>query len=924
MKKMVGMGRWATVMTMAALMGCMGESPESLVNTAKAQLEKKDAKAAVISLKNALQKNPGLAEARFLLGKALMSGGDLVGADIELRKARDAGYASDELTTLQAQLMLSRGQGRELIKQFGNTVLNEPARMAELKTTLAAAALSSGRKEQARVWVDEALKLDATNERSQLLGIQILGAEQGMTPALAALESFLKTHPTNAEAWGKKGQWLAADGKLQEAEQAFRQALQQDKGNVAAHVGLAGLALARRDAPAAKQALDAFAAAKPNHPQLKLLQANYALDQNDTKAAQEALQPLLKMASEDARVQYLAGVMEFQRAAWLKAESHLAKAVTAMPEAGSARLLLAKTYLRLGEPAKTLSTLQPLLVASTAQGEVFAVAAEAELALGHNDKAERHFARAAQLNPKDGRSRTVLAMAQLSKGRTEQSLHELEGISAEDSGTSADMALIITHLRAKDYDKALAAIDVLERKQANKVVPANLRGRVELARGNRAAARKAFETALQADPLNMPAAGSLASMDLADKQPKAALGRFEAMLKKDSAYWPAQLAIVRLKEQQGSTKDELESQLSALVKKYPDAVPARAWLISSLMERQRYKEAATLAQEGMAASPDNMELALMLGQILSLSGEVNQSISAYTKASGLQPSSPLPYMGMAETYSRAKNASAAEQNLRKALSLKPDHLPAQTALVAISTQNGKLDEARKLIQTVQTQRPRDSVGWLLEGDLEASQRHWPQAVALFRKGLEKSKNPELALRMHRALLASGNKAEASEFAQRWRKDFPKDDIFLYYLGDVAMQAGDYATALARYRDVQTQQPQHAAALNNIAWLLNQTGQKDALKYAEQANALSPGQAAFMDTLAEILVKEGQLDRALKIQTQAVALEPNIAQHRLHLAAYLLKAGKKADAKAELQKLQALGERFPQQVEVSKLLGEVNR
>ena len=918
------MGRWALAMTVAALMGCMGESPESLVSTAKTQLDKKDTKAAVISLKNALQKNPGLAEARFLLGKTLLEGGDLNGADIELRKAKDAGYVSEELTTLQAQLMLSRGQAAELIKQFGNSALSQPARMAELKTSLATAALSLGRKEQARGWVDEALKLDAGSARSQLLGIQILGAEQGMAPALAALETFLQSHPANAEAWVKKGQWLAADGKLPESEQAFRQALQQDKAYVPAHVGLTSLALAKRDATAAKQALDAFAAVNPNHPQLKLLQANYALDQNDTKAAQEALQPLLKMASEDGRVQYLAGVLEFQRSAWLKAESHLAKAVTAMPEARSARLLLAKTYLRLGEPAKTLSTLQSLLSPGSTQAEAFAVAAEAELALGHNDKAEKHFARAAQLNPKDGRSRTALAMTQFGKGRTEQSLHELEGISAEDTGTSADMALIAAHFRAKNFDKALAAIDVLERKQASKAIPANLRGRVELARGNRVAARKAFEAALQADPMYMPAAGSLASMDLADKQPQAALGRFEAMLKKDGAYWPAQLAIVRLKEHLGSTKDELESQLGAMVKKYPDAVPARAWLINSLMERKRYKEAATLAQEGLATSPDSMELALMLGQILSLSGDVNQSISAYSKASGLQPSSPLPYMGMAETYSRAKNASAAEQNLRKALSLKSDHLPAQTALLAIAMQNGKVDDARSIIKTVQTQRPRESVGWMLEGDLEMSQRHWAQAVSLFRKGLEKSKNPELALRMHRALLAAGNKAEAAEFAQRWRKDFPKDDTFLYYLGDVAMQAGDYPNALARYREVLALLPQHAAAMNNMAWLLNQTGQKDALKYAEKANELRPGQPAFMDTLAEILVKDGKLDQALKVQTQAVALEPNIAQHRLHLAAYLLKAGKKAEAKTELQKLQALGARFPQQAEVTKLLGESDR
>ena len=68
------------------LSGC-GQSPEQMVASAKEYLGKNDRNAAIIQLKNALQENPNLGEARLLLGRAQLQAGDLASAEKGLRRA---------------------------------------------------------------------------------------------------------------------------------------------------------------------------------------------------------------------------------------------------------------------------------------------------------------------------------------------------------------------------------------------------------------------------------------------------------------------------------------------------------------------------------------------------------------------------------------------------------------------------------------------------------------------------------------------------------------------------------------------------------------------------------------------------------------------------------------------------------------------
>lgn len=919
----VGTKRLAAWLLVAfSMAGCFSDSPEHLLASAKSHLEKKDSKAAVIQLKNALQANANLAEARFLLGKILLENGDVEGAAIELSKARDSDYASDELRALLGRTLFLRGQLDKLQAEYGQAELATPEAMADLQATLASAYAMRGKPVEARSRIDKALKLDAGSLRVQLVHIRLLASDGGVATALAALEHLLSKNTGNAEALQLKGEFQALTGRTDEAILAFRESLKLDRTNAAAHTGLLSLLITKSDRDAAASALADFKAKLPNHPQLRLFMAIQAMEAGDLKTAREYAQVLLKAAPDDGRVQFLAGAIEFRGGALVQAENHLSKALRVAPNARRVRLLLARTHLRSGEAAKALNVLRPAIDDGKADADIFAAAAEAHFQLGNAELAEGYLRQAVKLNPQDTRSRTALAVASIGKGRGDQGFDELRAISEEDSGTTADLALISTLMRKGEAEKTLKAIDALELKQPTSPLGQMLRGGVELKRGNQTQARLAFEAALKADPVFFPAVSSLASMDVADKKPELAIKRFEDLLEKDPRHERAQMAIVSLRAQAGATANELVDLLTKAVKKNPDALAPRAALVRLQLERKEVKLALATVQEGVATSPDSPELHELLGRVQMVSGENNQALAAFNKMAALQPTSPQPFMRMAELYMANKDTAAAVQSLKRALSVKADFVPARAALVALEMAAGRVTEARVQIRAMQKQSPQDPRAYELEGDLETQQKNWLKAVAAYRASFDVRAQTDSAIKLHRSLIMSGKRAEATTFEATWRKRHPSDSAFVFYLGDSALLRSDHGQALGHYQDVLKLQPDNAAANNNIAWLLYKTKRPGALAYAEKAHRLRPDHPAFLDTLAEIHAGEGDLNKALELQKQAVALAPQQHMHRLHLARYYIKAGQPNEARGELLRLAALGDKFDQASEVKRLQAEL--
>jgi putative PEP-CTERM system TPR-repeat lipoprotein len=914
----------ATVTGVLMLLGaCSEKSTDEQLKEARASLAAKQVATAIVQLKVTLKQHPDLAEARFLFGEALLDGGDPAPAAVELRKALDLGYPRNQSLPLLARSLLTSQQHKKLINEFSTTDLDDPKAVADLKTSLAAAYAINGDRGKAQEAIAMAERAVPDFPATLMLKARFAAEQHNYDLTLALLDKALAIDPSSPEGWVQKGEsLLVARQDAAGAADAFRRALSLRPNHLGAQSGLVSLAISQKNWKEAAERLEELRSNYPEHPQTALFDAQLVLVDKKPAQAKQKIELALKAMPDNVQALQLAGAIHLANGSLVEAERSLNKALSLQPDLPFARRELARTQLRLGEPTKVLSTLQPLTSKNDRTASTYALAGEAYMQLGKLDQGIASYSEAAQLEPANSAYRTQLALAKHRKAGAasiDALASELTQIAASDSGTSADLALFTALMKSNQPDRALKAADAIERKQPDSPVASNLRGRAYLQKNDIASARTSFEKALVKDPAYVPAALSLATLDVQSKKPADAKKRFDTILARNPNDAEALLALAKIRMSEKAPSDEIARLLGNAAKLNPTEAEPRLLLVELYLARHQDKLALDVAQEAVTALPGNPDVLDALGRAQLASGDAQQALMSFKKLSGMEPRSTRSYVRIAGAHLTTNNVKAAESSLQQALRLYPAYLPIQEQLYKIALTDNRPRDAAQIAQTIQAQRPGEMVGYGLEATAEVARKNPDGAVAAYRKGFKKNPRTDFAINLHSTLLSARQIAEADQMAAAWLSDYPKDIGFLAYVGNLAMVRGNYEKAEQYFRSVLKLQPDNAAALNNIAWVMSRLKKPGAVEYAERALKLEPDTPGLMDTLALALAAEGQPDKALEIQKKAIALAPQDQMLHLNLAKILLQTGDKQNAAAELKALEKLGDKFAAQPEVARML-----
>ena len=892
------------------------QSTESLLTEAKQYQQKGDLKAALIQLKNAVEKSPENGEARMELGGLELAMGDFVSAEKEFGKARSLGVPADRVLPQLGKAIAQQGKFKELLTEI---TPEQAARSAPLLVLRGDALLYTGKNDEAKQAYDQALALNP-NSGNALLGLaRYAAATQNAEAAERYVSDAVAKDPKNPDVHMARGTLLRTQGKSDEALAAFDQVLALDPHHRTAHIEKAYVEITRGKYPAAKAEIDAADKNSPGSLLVTYTRALYEFSQGKYAAAQDALQRVLKAAPDHMPSVLLAGASEMNLGSTQQAEQHLRKYLETYPNDVYARKLLAQTLLKSSQPADAAATLAPTLENAGNDPQLLALAGESYMQVRDFGKASSYLEKAATLAPKAASVRTSLGLSKLAQGDQAGGLSELQlATTLDPKSTQAAMALIQTEVGLKHFDKAIAAAKTLQQQQPDNPQVYNMLGAVYMLTGDKAEARAAFEKAVALQPTFFPAITNLSRLDLQDNKPDAAKRNFEKLLEKDKTNYGAMAALGELAMLQKNTA-EATSWYEKASAANPDAVVPALKLGQHYLRINEPQKAMTLARKFQTANPTNPELLELLGQAQVASKDTSGALETYSKLVNLIPKAAAPHLRLAGVHMLMQNNAAAADDLKRAVELQPNLIPARLAQIELAARMGRMDDALNAARQIQKLNPDAAVGYAAEGDVLMAQKKPAQALPLYDKALAIDNAQPLLFKSLQALMLDGKAKEAQARATQWIKQHPNDDLINMFAAESSLGAKDYKAAIGLLEPVVKRNPNNAAALNNLAYAYQQNKDPRALATAEQAYKLAANNPGVMDTLGWLLVEQGNVARGVPLLQKASSMAPDASEMRYHLAVGLSKSGDKAGARKELDALLAKDKSFAQADEARALL-----
>lgn len=913
------------------LMGVLGAvvptavQAASFLERAQEYFAEGDMEAASVELKNALQRHPNDAEARFLLGKVHLQLGDPASAEKELLKARELGLDSQELDLMLAYARLGQQRFDTVVSSIDEEVRAESEVQRDLYVARGEALLGLGKFDEANAVFDRVLQ-DGPHVQALVNKSRIAIALSEMQEARNLLDRAAAIDPRDPRLLAVDGAWYFQERRFEEAQDRFVKAAQLDPTRLESHIGRIQSLLHLGELDEAAGVVETLRKRNPNVAAVVLQDGIVQFLRGRFQDAETAAEQVLAVAPAQPQALLVAGHSAFQLKKYEKARAQLGAYLAQNPQDHQARMVLGLTMLSLGYADQAYGTLKaPDGGEIPDQGAYLDALTTAAFTVGDKEAGLKYLEKLAAKQPDDAALQERLGITRQALGDAEGGAEALErAIELDPDRHGTYLQLFTARMQQK---RAGLALEVAQRVQdhfPDKASGDTLLGIVYLTMRERDKAREAFARAVEKEPDDAQAAGNLVNILRIEGKTGEARAVLDRVLKTAPGHLSTLLTAAELATEAGDHA-AAESLWQQAIDHNPDAVQPRISLGNRYIASNRPGEALVVAEPALAANPNSLGLLETVGQARLRTGDRAGALRSFETLAKLVPDSARAQEYLMWALQENGRTAEALEAAERTLALDPNIARARFGQVRYLAQLGQLEEAEEQLAGLREDFPDDVELLLIEGRIALAEKRGDEAVAIHRKAFELRQTNFMLIELVRALFATSRVDEGLTAMQDWLVEFPEDRFMRTTLAETYMAMGRLPEAEQQYEAILNIAPDSAWALNNLAWLRMMLGRaEEAVPPARRAAGLAPGEPEIADTLAVILLEVGEKREALDLLRNARRADSDSLTIHFHFARALAANGETEGAVNELRALLQKEGAFRERPNAEALLTELTR
>ncbi len=888
-------GAVGVVLLTSVASGCSEQSAEDYMAEARAKVEQGKTKAAVIDYKNAIKMDPQAAAPRFELGKLYLENDNFASAEKELSRARELGYPASQVLPLLAQSYQQTGAENALSEVDHNTQGLSGAERVEVGFYKVEALLELEKEKQALALIEELQDVETT---SVYKGLTVVLKDVINNDMKAALEKALVLYdqsPLNKDVLDQLARLHLANGNRQAATQIYKEYAGAYPADVSRQFVLVALLVDQRRLDDAEPYVDKLLKLSDTHPLLNQFKGLIAASHGEYETALSRLETAIKNGSKDPVARLVAGLSAYQLNDYDAARLHLSMIASELPDNHPGLRMLAHSMLEQGESQAAYEVMSRFEGDLESDASLLSSASMQLMREGNTKDAKALLDKSAPL------STTAEDLAKL--GVLQLSLNDVEGLvnleaaveKAPDS-VVAQSALVRAYMAAGNAEKAKKAANEWRESSPDNVEPVVMLANIAINEGALTQAATFVEEAQAIESADTQLMYTRVRLALANDDYPAA----ESLLSQQLENTPADVTAIAmwyaLRKDRGDTANVIDYAEQQL--KSASELPLRLLLARMYLAESQHQQALAVLDDVEADKQTPMLYWQLKGQLLMAKNDIDSANEHYREWLELYPQNDAAISGMIVILDAQQRYEDAEVFVEKALSKRPE-----ARLVVLKSHflamQGKTDAAWKTLRSLPESM--QSVPFVrgIRARLLVKEGKPREAIGHALAAYEARNNPLNAVLVAAAYELAERPQDAFEFLQKHVDAYPTDQRAAMLLAE-RMIPLDKNKAMTAYEAILELYPENFVVLNNLAYLYYEEDQLErAETLAQRAVELRPANADAVDTLAQIMVKQGRKQEAVELyQTISNTTIPNEQVYLNHIE-LLLETGNTALAKRRL-------------------------